>query len=165
MERLASMSPEGREQALQRMRDRGIDTSVFTAGGNQSEAGAKSAGTGTSPHKASRQAAGGGSPGAGWQQAQTIDALFPPLADPVTPGRAWLYVGNTLKLVRLRLGVSDGTYTEVLNEELAPGTPVVTAVTLPNTAAARATGGQSPLMGPQRGTGGPPGVRNASPSR
>jgi len=159
------MSPEEREQALQRMRDRGIDTSAFTAAGNQADADGKPADAGTPPRRASRQAAGGGTPAAGWQQAQTIDALFPPLADPVTPGRAWLYVGNTLKLVRLRLGVSDGTYTEVLNEELAPGTPVVTAVTLPNASPARATGGQSPLMGPQRGTGGPPGVRNASPSR
>jgi hypothetical protein len=95
---------------------------------------------------------------------QTIDALFPPLTEQVTPGRAWLYVDNKLKMVRLRLGISDGTYTEVLNEELAPGTPVVTSVLLPNASPARATGGQSPLMGPQRGPGGPPGVRNASPS-
>ena len=31
-------------------------------------------------------------------------------------GRVWLYVDKQLKAVRLRLGVSDGTFTEILNE-------------------------------------------------
>jgi len=183
-ERLASMSPEEREQAVQRMRERGIDTSAFTVGaagspssGGQSTAGAapasRAAGAGTPAEAApgqsgSRRQPAGPAQGTGtpnWQQAQTIDALFPPIAETVTPGRAWLYVGGQLKMVRLRLGVSDGTYTEVLTEELQPGQEVVTSVTLPNAAVTRATGGQSPLMGPQRGSGGPPGVRNTSPSR
>jgi HlyD family secretion protein len=172
MERLASMSPEEREQALQRMRDRGIDTSAFTGGAPGAAPASRAAAAGTPAQAAQDQprprrqpaAPAQGADTPAWQQAQTIDALFPPLAETVTPGRAWLYVGGQLKMVRLRLGVSDGTYTEVLTEELQPGQEVVTSVALPNATATRATGGQSPLMGPQRPTG-PPGMRNTTPSR
>jgi HlyD family secretion protein len=90
--------------------------------------------------------------------ATTIDSLFAPLPTVETRGRAWLYINKQLKPVSLRLGISDGTNTEVLDGELQPGTEVVTNVILPTaaTAPAGATGaGQNPLLGPQRG--GPPG--------
>ena len=55
----------------------------------------------------------------------------------------------------LRLGISDGTNTEILDgNELQVGTEVVTNIVLPTATGtpAGATGaGQSPLMGPQRG--------------
>ena len=63
---------------------------------------------------------------------------------------------HQLKPVNLRLGVTDGTYTELISTELQPGMEVVTGVT--GLGATRSTGGQqgtgNPLM-PQRG--GPPG--------
>ena len=95
--------------------------------------------------------------------AATIDALFAPLQFFETRGRAWLYENKHLKLVDLRLGISDGTYTEVLNADtLQPGTEVVTAVITPEMAS-RPAGQQqnnanNPLM-PQRGR------RPAGPSR
>jgi hypothetical protein len=74
-----------------------------------------------------------------------------------TRGRAWLYINKQLKPVNLRLGISDGTWTEVLDpNEVQPGTEVVTNV---NTGVetpqrpAGATGTGNPLMGPQRGPG------------
>jgi HlyD family secretion protein len=87
--------------------------------------------------------------------ATTIDSLFGPLPTVETRGRAWLYINKQLKPVSLRLGISDGTNTEILDgNELQVGTEVVTNVVLPTstTSPAGATGaGQSPLMGPQRG--------------
>jgi hypothetical protein len=87
--------------------------------------------------------------------ATTIDSLFGPLPTVETRGRAWLYINKQLKPVSLRLGISDGTNTEVLDgNELQVGTEVVTNIVLPTstTTPAGATGaGQNPLMGPQRG--------------
>ncbi len=89
--------------------------------------------------------------------ATTVDALFGPVPTLETRGMVWLFVDKQLKPVRLRLGTSDGTHTEVLDGgELPVGAEVVTAVTLPtaSTQAAGAAGGTSnPLMGPQRGGG------------
>jgi HlyD family secretion protein len=87
--------------------------------------------------------------------ATTVDSLFGPLPTVETRGTVWLFVNKQLKPVRLRLGTSDGTSTEVLNaDELPVGAEVVTAVTLP-TAATQSAGPagatSSPLMGPQRG--------------
>lgn len=87
--------------------------------------------------------------------ATTIDSLFGPLPVVETRGRAWLYINKQLKPVSLRLGISDGTNTEILDgNELQVGTEVVTNIVLPTATGtpAGATGaGQSPLMGPQRG--------------
>jgi hypothetical protein len=87
--------------------------------------------------------------------ATTIDSLFGPLPVVETRGTAWLYVNKQLKMVRLRLGITDGTYTEVINEEeLQPGIEVVTMMTTglePRTATPGQGGSQNPLMGPQRG--------------
>jgi hypothetical protein len=91
-------------------------------------------------------------------QATTIDALFAPLPVVETRGRAWLYVDNQLKLVNLRLGISDGTYTEVLpGTEIPETAEVVTGVTgVGSTRALPAQNNGNPLM-PGRGPGGPGG--------
>jgi hypothetical protein len=75
-----------------------------------------------------------------------------------TRGRVWLYVNKQLKFVDLRLGITDGTYVEVLNDatELAQNTEVVISIITPEMAS-RPTGQQggqanNPLM-PQRGRG------------
>ena len=83
----------------------------------------------------------------------TIDSLFGPLQTTETRGRAWLYENKQLKSVALRLGVTDGTYSEVLDGDLKEGQEVVVnmvtglePVTRPGQ-----TGTGNPLMGPQRG--------------
>jgi hypothetical protein len=73
---------------------------------------------------------------------------------------AWLFVNKQLKPVRLRLGISDGTFTEVINdEELQPNMEVVTMMTtgLEQRTTPGQGGNQNPLMGPQRGGPGRPG--------
>ena len=94
------------------------------------------------------------------KNATTIDALFGPLPSVETRGRAWLYINKQLKPIDLRLGISDGTYTEILNDsELQPNTEVVTSFITPESAS-RPSGSQgqanNPLM-PQRGRFGGPG--------
>jgi hypothetical protein len=96
-------------------------------------------------------------------QATTIDALFAPIQFQETRGRAWLYINKQLKSVDLRLGISDGTYTEVLNEpgELQPNTEVVTSVMTPEMASRPANQQQNNQpnnpFNPQRGRPGGPG--------
>jgi hypothetical protein len=92
--------------------------------------------------------------------ATTIDSLFGPLPQVETRGQAWLWENKQLKQVRLRLGVSDGTYTEVLQSdpEVKEGTEVVTNVIIEQaTTTPGANNANNPLMGPQRGRPGGPG--------
>ena len=95
-------------------------------------------------------------------KATTVDALFAPLATSESRGTVWQYDGNKqLKAIRLRLGATDGTYTEVLNEaDVAGDAQIVTAMKTGLEPAARAATGTSsgnPLMG-----GGPPGGRGGA---
>ena len=92
--------------------------------------------------------------------ATTIDALFGPLPEIESRGRAWLYMDKKLKPINLRLGISDGTFTEVLSGELQQGQEVVTSMVTglePKTATPAGNNANNPLMGPQRG--GPGGGR------
>ena len=92
--------------------------------------------------------------------ATTIDALFGPLPVVESRGRAWLYIDKKLKPISLRLGVSDGTFTEILSGEVQQGQEVVTAMVTglePKTATPGGNNANNPLMGPQRG--GPGGGR------
>ena len=72
-----------------------------------------------------------------------------------------MYDNKQLKQVRLRLGISDGTNIEVLdaNPELREGSEIVTNVIIDT--GTPTTPGQNnnnnPLLGPQRGRGGPGG--------
>jgi HlyD family secretion protein len=137
LERFKTMSPDEQKQMIARMKERGGDTSALEAL--------------MAPAKK-----GGGAPAT--PQAQTIDALFAPLPVVESRGRAWLFVDRQLKPVALRLGISDGAFTEVLSEELQENMEVVTGVTgltatrnLPTPGAAG-----NPLM---PGRGGPGGGR------
>jgi HlyD family secretion protein len=97
--------------------------------------------------------------------ATTIDALFAPIPQVETRGRAWLYINKQLKPIELRLGISDGTFTEVLNEpgELQPNTEVVTSVITAEMASRPANQQQQQNnqpnnpFNPQRGRPGGPG--------
>ncbi len=95
--------------------------------------------------------------------ATTVDSLFGPLPTVETRGRAWRYADKKLQPVPLRLGLSDGTFVEVLDGEgLTEGTDVATNVILPaaQASAAPAGGTGNPLLGPQRG--GPGGARGGA---
>jgi HlyD family secretion protein len=92
--------------------------------------------------------------------ATTIDSLFGPLPAVETRGQAWLWENKQLKQVRLRLGVTDGTYTEVIQSdpEVKEGTEVVTNVIIEQATTTPGTNNaNNPLMGPQRGRPGGPG--------
>jgi HlyD family secretion protein len=147
-ERMANMTPEERQQMMERFRNR----QGGAPGGN------RSAGPGgaTQPGRANANQPGrAGQPGT--QSAQTIDSLFGPLPRVEGRGRVWLYINKQLKPVSVRTGISDGTWTEVLDDnELQPNTEVVTNIItgLESTTNRPAGGGNpnanNPLM-PQRG--------------
>jgi HlyD family secretion protein len=141
MERFKGMSPDDQKAFIARMKDRGQDTSAFE---KQLSASAKPPAKGK---------------GATAQSAETIDALFAPLPSVESRGRAWLFMDHQLKPVNLRLGITDGTNTELLSGELQQNMEVVTVVTGlgPTRTTATGAGAGNPLMPAQRG--GPPGGR------
>jgi HlyD family secretion protein len=158
-ERMAGMSPEERAQFEARMRERGMDPNNPSAGRGGFGPGASGApgqrGQASGPGRPAAQAAAGTAAERERAGAQTIDQLFGPLPVAESQGRVWLEANGQLKSVRVRLGITDGTYTELISGELQPGQELVTAVVTPAQAAAAAT--RSPLMpgGPGgRGPGG-----------
>ena len=135
MERFKAMSPDEQKQFIARMKDRGQDTTALEQAMNGAA-------------KSSGHAKAGAAP------AETIDALFAPLPSVETRGRVWLFMNHELKPVNVRLGISDGTNTEILSGELQPNMEVVTGVTgLGTTRAQPGQGSGNPLM-PGRGPGG-----------
>ena len=141
MERFKGMSPDEQTQFIARMKDRGQDTSAF-----EKELPVK----GKAAAKGVAKSATAG--------AQTIDALFAPVPVVESRGRAWLFMNHELKAVNVRLGITDGTNTELISGELQMNMEVVTSVTgLGATRAQPGAGAGNPLM-PGRGPGGgPPG--------
>lgn len=157
-ERMAAMTPEERTAWETRMRERGQ--------GGQGGGRAGGDGQGANGQRTANASAGARSGGprgrvAGTPSitsgATTIDSLFGPLPTVESRGRAFLFINKQLKPVSLRLGVSDGAFTEILDGEgLTEGAEVVVNVVLPDSQRpAAGTGGQSgsPLMPqqPQRG--------------
>ena len=143
MERFKGMSPDEQQEFIARMKDRGQDTSLFERAVKATAKAAPKSKYGT-------------------QSAQTIDALFAPLPVVESRGRAWLFMDHQLKAVNMRLGISDGTNTELLSSELQPPQEVVTGVTGLGATRAQPGGGTgNPLMpggrGPGGGFGGPGG--------
>ncbi|MFN7917967.1 MAG: efflux RND transporter periplasmic adaptor subunit [Vicinamibacterales bacterium] len=141
-ERMQNMTPEEREAMAARMRERGLDPNNpppfgrggfggaqggpgggrFGRGGQAADtAGVPTGGRRGAPQPAANDSAAG---------ATTIDALFAPLPRTESFGRAWLYVANKLQPLRLRLGISDGQTTELIEGELKEGQEVVTNITI-----------------------------------
>jgi HlyD family secretion protein len=153
--RFQNMTPEEREQRLQRMRERGFDPSAINAGGPQGGRGAAPNAAATGAPRGGRGAAAAAAPKAAAAArpsgATTIDALFGPLARVETTGRAWLYVDKQLRPVRLRLGISDGQNTELIEGDLEQGAKVVTNIALGNETRPAAT--NFPFGQPGRGGG------------
>jgi hypothetical protein len=145
MDRFKGLSPDEQKQFIARMKERGRDTSAFES---QASAGAKSAGAGQ-PASAAKGKNGAPPP------VETIDALFAPLPNVESRGRAWLFMNRQLKAVDMRLGISDGTNTELLSPDLQDGTLLATGVTGLGTTRTlpTQTGSGNPLM-PGRGQGG-----------
>ena len=150
MERFKTMSPDEQQQFVARMKERGRDTSAFEA---------QATGRGAKPSTGARTATPGksGMPAG----AETIDVLFAPLPTTESRGHAWLFMNRQLKAVDLRLGVSDGTNTELIGPELQDGTLFAIGVTGLGTTRAvpTQTGSGNPLMPGGRGPGGGQGGR------
>jgi HlyD family secretion protein len=131
MERLQSLPPEQREQMLARTRARGSDPAASqTPSAPQRPARVET----TRPSRPS--------------SATTIDALFGPLPTVETIGRVWLHVDGKLSPLRLRLGISDGQATELLEGDVTEGAEVVTAVSVGAERPAAGAGGAAfPFFG------------------
>ncbi len=152
-ERLQNMSPEEREATLARMRERGVDPNNPGAGGGRGGfggrgggAGEATDGTGSFAGRGGQQAAAAPAGGAAQRRsagasipnapianaggATTIDALFAPLPRTETVGRTWAFAASQLRPLRLRLGISDGQNTEVIDGDLKEGSEVVTNIVI-----------------------------------
>jgi HlyD family secretion protein len=175
-ERMASMTPDERARFEARMKEREANGGGFNRGQGPAPGGLAPGGGNRQPGMG-RDNQGGGRGGnqmnaardpnrgiagnvtaghAVTSGATTIDALFAPLVVQETRGRAWLFENKQLRSVPVRLGVSDGTYSELIEGDLKEGQEVVVnmvtglePVTRPGQ-----TGSGNPLMGPQRGPGG-----------
>jgi hypothetical protein len=144
VERFQQMPADQRTQWAARMKERGIDIDALVKQGAKPAIGAQAAGPRGTPVGAT-----------------TIDALFGPLPARISTGRAWLWLSGEkkLKAVRLRLGITDGQYTELLEGELQAGVELVTGVTLESTSRNASQTGNPLLQQQQRGgmPGGMPG--------
>ena len=171
---MAQMTPEERERFQARMREGGGGRGGFGGGPEGGGAGADrpeqprggrriatarrrrggSAGNRQGGDAASqRRHAGNDVDSPASAATTTIDSLFAPLPVDESRGTAWQHENKQLKPLRLRLGVTDGTFTEVLNESDARRTPEVVTPHDDRARAADANPEQqnNPLMGPQRG--------------
>jgi HlyD family secretion protein len=117
----------------------------------ESEAGAESAAT---TARRGGQGAAGRTGGRG-ATGRTVPAA--PAAAPLdfeqTTGQVWILTGaGQLQAVIVELGITDGSYTELLASDLPEGTAVVTGMASTSVGRAPTTGAvANPLMGPQRG--------------
>jgi HlyD family secretion protein len=158
VERFKGMSADEQTQFIERMKGRGQDTTAFEK--LMPAKTAKGATAKAAPAKdADADAAFKFVPKYGAAQSgQTIDALFAPVPTVETRGRAWLFVDHQLKPVNIRLGVTDGTYTELVGGDLQPPMEVVITITGVGSSRTTATATGNPLMPNQRGgPGGAPG--------
>jgi len=91
--------------------------------------------------------------------AEIFAALRQPVLRQATPGaRVWTYADDRLTLVPVRIGISDGTNTELVETSFEVGARLVTAVNVEgsSTGSTRKTTA-SPLTPGRPGGGGPPG--------
>lgn len=153
-ERMANMTPEQREHMMERMRARGFtppgDGQATSANAPRSGSTAGSEGG----QRRQNQARAETTAAPARAGATTIDALFGPLPSVETMGQVWLYQDGKLSRLRLRLGISDGQQTELiqaLDGDLQEGTEVVTNVTIGAQRQVMTPGGSAfPGLGNQR---------------
>ena len=151
-------SPEERERFLQRRRDRGSDPTASAGGAEAAPRGRGAAQSSTrAPAQVPAQASTR-SPSATPGGATTIDALFGPLPRIESAGRVWVFTDNQLKSVRVRLGITDGQTTELIEGDLQQGAEVVSNIATTSVAARPAAGAAgNPFLGQQPARGAFPG--------
>lgn len=157
------MTPEQREQMMARRGGRGNGPDGGRGGGRGGNNGGRNGQNGQNAGRGGRQGGPGGN-GSGRSseltaeqlsaanKATTIDSLFPPLPPVESRGRAYTFhkdekdpTKKELKSVNLRLGVTDGQVTQLIDGgDLKEGSEVVTNII---TQAAVRPG----LTGPQQG--------------
>jgi HlyD family secretion protein len=148
MDRFKTMSPDEQKQFVARMKERGQDATAFEQLLSATKGAAKPKAAPAFVYV----------PRYGSQNAATIDSLFSPMPTVESPGRVWVFMDHQLKPVNVRLGITDGTYTELVSGELQENMEVVTGVTgLGPTRATAASASGNPLMPNQRGGPGGPG--------
>jgi HlyD family secretion protein len=126
MDRFKAMTPDQQQQFIARIKSRGQDASTFEAAIAKPGPGAKPAGT---KPTASDSLVALLQPKYGTAlSGATVDALFAPLPTIETRGRLWLYIDQQLKPANVRLGITDGTNTELIAEEIGEEIPVGTEV-------------------------------------
>jgi len=88
------------------------------------------------------------------KDATKIDEMWAPIPQVDTTGNVWVYdeAKKELNQKRLRLGVTDGTFTQLLSGDVKVGDQVLTSVILP--ASMRPAANTNPLMGGQQNRGG-----------
>lgn len=149
--RFKAMSPDDQKQFIARLKERGQDTSAFaTVPAPAGKASPPVSGKAAAAPKSALSDAFVPKYG-GAQSAQSIDALFAPLQPVESRGRVWVYVDKQLKPLNLRLGITDGTNTELLSGDVQQGTDVVTTITgMGSTRTTAPSNAGNPLL-PQRG--------------
>ena len=139
-DRLQSMSPDEREAFIDQMRERRA---------NARQQNDRPAAVRPSPRPYTPAA---GAIPAVERGASTIDALFAPIEVVETNGQVWLLSNDVLTPISVTLGASDGTSSELVDDQttgrtLINGSILVTNITIPATSSGRTTGGNtSPLM-------------------
>jgi hypothetical protein len=79
--------------------------------------------------------------------------MWAPIVKTTTRGNVWRWDEKTLTQVPLQLGVSDGSFVELISGDIKVGDEVVIGVVLPPSFRPTTTT-TNPLMGPQNQRGG-----------
>jgi len=143
---MSSLTPEQRQAMMDR----------YNRGGG---AGGRGGGRGNRPQQASNIVTGPVVPMTE-RNADKIDDLYEAMPSSVSPGQVWSWdeTKKELKQTNIRLGITDGQFSELLSGDVQVGQQIVTGVVLPVSARPTNNNNNNPLMGPQRGNpGGFPG--------
>ena len=120
MERVQQMSPEERQEFFARMRERRAAGGPGGRGFGPGGGGLGPEGTGGGPRRRGNARQEANVP-AVERGARTIDALFAPIEVEETTGRVWVLNDGRLSSLRVRLGATDGTASELLGVLGGPG--------------------------------------------
>jgi HlyD family secretion protein len=155
-ERLKNMTPEERARFEERMRQGGGGRGGDSGGRGNAQNAPRNAQASGRGGDSGRGMVGRINPGdAIASGATTIDSLFGALPVVDLPGRVWILTPErTLKSVRLRVGIDDGSVTEVISGDLKEGDQVVTNFLTglePVVRPGQTPQGQNPFTQPQRG--------------
>ncbi len=155
---MANLTPE----QLQAMRER-----FARGGGGRSGGGGGRGGGGQGGNQMQGGGRGGGrnaqpGPPVTVKEGQKIDEFFQPVPRAESRNAVWTWdeAKKELKEIQVRLGVTDGTFSELVQGDVKVGDQLVTTVTLPRPTAP--TMGNNPFGG-QQNRGGPGGFGPAAP--